>query len=81
MIQKCIRLRNNGKVFMCVCGGGGGVNNERSRPPIDRVPATFIVDKLKIILDLTKYVQQTVCRSWAEFVYPNESMLGARLCF
>jgi hypothetical protein len=22
-----------------------------------------------------KHAQQTVCRSWAEFAYPNESML------
>jgi hypothetical protein len=51
-----------------------GRENERTHSPIDHFPATFIAMKLKIILDLMKYVQQTVCKSWAEFVYPDESM-------
>ena len=44
-----------------VCGKRGGGKNERSRPSIDRVPVTFVVMELKIILYLIIYVKQTVC--------------------
>ena len=63
-VARCGSLRNgtdDGKVCACV---ERGCNLEREKlSPINRVPAIFIVMELKIILDLMKYVQQTVCRS------------------
>jgi hypothetical protein len=46
MAQRCLRFRSDREVC-CVWKGEG--KNERSCPPLDRIPATLIIMELKKI--------------------------------